>query len=63
MESQAPGLSRGDLQAAWSVINVLTSLKRRKSQPPTAALIHRKIDALSLNNEELTRDLVELLEP
>ena len=48
MESQEPGLSREDLQAAWSVINVLTSLKRRNSQPPTAALIRRKIDALSL---------------
>ena len=98
MESQAPGLSREDLQAAWSVIKVLTSLKRRNSQPPTAALIRRKIDALSLpaldrlafsvglaiaethgrlrvdqvgglawattlDNKEVTRDLVELLEP
>ena len=41
-------MSREDLQAAWSVIRVLTSLKRRNSQPPTAALIRRKIDALSL---------------
>ena len=98
MESQAPGLSCEDLQAAWSAIKVLTSLKRRNSQPPTAALIRRKLDALSLpaldrlgflvglaiaethsrlrvdqvgglarattlNNEEVTRDLVELLEP
>jgi hypothetical protein len=48
MESQAPGgLSREDLHAAWSVIKILTSLKRRKSQSPTAALIRRKLDALS----------------
>ena len=48
MESQALGFSREDLQAACSVIKVLTSLKRRNSQPPTAALIRRKLDALSL---------------
>ena len=48
MESQAPGFSREDLQVACSVIKVLTSLKRRNSQSPTAALIRRKLDALSL---------------
>jgi len=48
LESQAPVLSCEDLQAARSAIKVLTSLKRRNSQPPTAALIRRKLDALSL---------------
>ena len=47
-ESQACGLSNEDMRGTWSVVDLLTSLKWRTSHPPTAALIRRKIDALSL---------------
>ena len=36
------------MQGTWSVVDLLTSLKRRTSHPPTAALIRRKFNALSL---------------
>ena len=47
-ESQSRELSREDMRGTLSVVDVLTSLKRSTSHPPTAALIRRKIDALSL---------------
>ena len=58
-ESQARGLSPEDMRATWSVVDVLTSLKRRTSHPPTAALIRRKIDALSLPARDTLGFLVD----
>ena len=59
LESQARGLSPEDMRATWSVVDVLTSLKRRTSHPPTAALIRRKIDALSLPARDTLGFLVD----
>eukprot|EP00964_Phaeocystis_antarctica_P015077 scaffold8315_cov54-Phaeocystis_antarctica.AAC.6 len=58
-ESQSRGLSPEDMRATWSVVDVLTSLKRRTSHPPTAALIRRKIDALSLPARDTLGFLVD----
>jgi hypothetical protein len=48
----APGskpLSEDQLRRTWSLVDVLTMLKRRANHPPpTAELIRRKFDALSL---------------
>ena len=42
-------LSREEMRRTWAVVDVFTSSKRRTKQPPpTAALIRRKYDALSL---------------
>ena len=48
LASQAHELSREDLRRTWSVVDILTSLKRNTSHSPTAALIRRKLDALPL---------------
>ena len=58
-ESQARGLSPEDLWGTWSVVNALTSLKHH-SHPPTAVLIRRKIDALSLPALDTLGILVDL---
>ena len=60
-ESQSRGLSPEDMRATWSVVDVLTSLKRRTSHPPTAALIRRKIDALSLPARDTLGFLVDFM--
>ena len=42
-------MSREEMRRTWAVVDVFTSSKRRTKQPPpTAALIRRKYDALSL---------------
>ena len=53
-------MPREDLRVTWSAIDVLTSLKHRSSHPPSAALIRRKIDALSLPATETLGVLVDL---
>ena len=54
------GVPREDLRVTWSAIDALTSLKHRSSNPPSAALIRRKIDALSLPATETLGVLVDL---
>ena len=44
LASQAHELSREDLRRTWSMVDILTSLKRSTSHSPTAALIRRKLD-------------------
>ena len=48
--SQQPlSLSEDQMRRTWALVDVLTSLKRRGNHPPpTAELIRRKFDALSL---------------
>ena len=42
-------MSEDQLRRTWSLVDVLTMLKRRANHPPpTAELIRRKFDALSL---------------
>ena len=60
LASQAHELSREDLRRTWSVVDVLTSLKRNTSHSPTAALIRRKLDALPLPAIEKLGCLVDL---
>ena len=55
------GVPREDLRVTWSAIDALTSLKHRSSNPPSAALIRRKIDALSLSALDSFGVLVDLL--
>ena len=54
-------MPREDLRVTWSAIDALTSLKHRSSNPPSAALIRRKIDALSLSALDSFGVLVDLL--
>ena len=60
LASQAHELSREDLRRTWSVVDILTSLKRNTSHTPTAALIRRKLDALPLPALEKLGCLVDL---
>ena len=60
LASQAHELSREDLRRTWSVVDILTSLKRNTSHSPTAALIRRKLDALPLPALEKLGCLVDL---
>ena len=60
LASQAHELSREDLRRTWSVVDVLTSLKRNTSHSPTAALIRRKLDALPLPALDKLGCLVDL---
>ena len=59
-ESEPYSLPNGDLRGACSVVNLLTSLKRRtNSRPPTALLIQRKFSVLSQSNFDTLSLLVE----
>ena len=60
LASQAHELSREDLRRTWSVVDILTSLKRNTSHSPTAALIRRKLDALPLPALDKLGCLVDL---
>ena len=53
-------LSPEDLRRTWSVVDVLTALKRNTNHRPTAALIRRKVDALSLPALDQLGCLVDL---
>ena len=53
-------LSPEDLRRTWSVVDVLTALKRNTNHRPTAALIRRKVDALSLPALDKLGCLVDL---
>ena len=52
LPAMAPGshpLSEDQMRRTWALVDILTSLKRRANHPPpTAELICRKFDALSL---------------
>ena len=60
LASQAHELSREDLRRTWSVVDILTSLKRNTSHTPTAALLRRKLDALPLPALDKLGCLVDL---
>ena len=60
LASQAHELSPEDLRRTWSVVDVLTALKRNTNHRPTAALIRRKVDALSLPALDKLGCLVDL---
>ena len=60
LASQAHELSREDLRRTWSMVDILTSLKRNTSHSPTAALIRRKLDALPLPALDKLGCLVDL---
>ena len=48
------------MRRTWSVVDVLTALKRNTNHRPTAALIRRKVDALSLPALDKLGCLVDL---
>ena len=49
MTSESQQLSDEEMRRTWALVDTLTSVKRRaKHPPPTAELIRRKFDALSL---------------
>ena len=60
LASRAHELSPEDLRRTWSVVDVLTLLKRNTSHSPTAALIRRKLDALPLPALDKLGCLVDL---
>ena len=60
MAPGAQSLSEDEMRRTWALVDILTSLKRRANHPPpTAQLIRRKFDALSLPALETLSILVE----